>query len=213
MHVDHSGAVPPPTAPEQRADRRSALREGSGWDALVRLVPPPTQPRLSNEATWDALFAHLGTGLPTEYVTLAETYGRGIWRDSLDFVDPFRAGSGGLVGELDRLTELCQILREDDPAMALPALWPEPGGFLPFAVTMGVDTVGWWTVGAPDRWPLGVLNRELDRSYPPRHATLVDTLLAWCRGTYADQGFWDLHDDTDPPATDDELLDAAEFTP
>ncbi|MDI2125527.1 hypothetical protein [Yinghuangia seranimata] len=204
--------VPDLPARERHADRRAAFREGAGWDTLVRLVPPPEQPRLDDGVTWDSVFTRLGTRLPAEYVTLIERYGRGHWRETLNFVDPFRTDAGGLFWEIHRLTELCGILREDDPDAQLPSLWPAPGGFLPFAVTVGVDTVGWWTVGKPDAWPLGVLNRELDHEYPPLHATLVDTLLAWCRGTYDDQGFWTLHDD-DPPPTEDELFHAAEFTP
>lgn len=211
----------PPDAPERerREVRRTALHEGTGWDALRRLVPPPDKPVLGDgTASWASVFERLGARLPAEYVTLLEAYGSGTWCSVLEFEDPVRSGDDGIFHLIAFITENTAMAREEgDPDDFVPPVWPEPGGFLPFAITVGCDLVGWFTTDDdPDRWPLAVVPRELEDEQPGQSAGLLDTVLAWCRGDYADRAFWTQHDDDDRitvGAREEARLDKAEFTP
>lgn len=204
---------------ERRESRRTALREGVGWDALRRLVPPPARPALGDgAASWESAFERLGTRLPADYVALMETYGSGAWCSVLQFEDPVRSGADGMFDLIALLTENVTMAREEWGADDfVPSVWPEPGGILPFAITVGSDLVGWLTGEEdPDRWPLAVVPREMEDEQPPSPMGLVDTLLAWCRGSYTDRAFWaqSYGDDlVSVAAREEERLDRTEFTP
>ncbi|WP_018220958.1 hypothetical protein [Salinispora pacifica] len=44
-------------------------------------------------------------------------------------------------------------------------VWPEPGGFLPFANSIDSDELGWLTEGNPDEWPLIIFELWDDEDY------------------------------------------------
>ena len=73
------------------------------------------------------------------------------------------------------------MLRADYPEFHPLAIWPEPGGFLPFASTTYGDEIGWLTIGEPEGWPLLVNPRQSDPG-PPLEGSLVEILLSWVRG-------------------------------
>ncbi|MEV0482293.1 hypothetical protein AB0I69_17000 [Streptomyces sp. NPDC050508] len=78
------------------------------------------------------------------------------------------------------------------------AVWPELGGFLPFANSYDADHLGWLTAGPdPDAWPLIVWSRHADQE-PAPEGGLIDTLLAWQRGTLATEGLAALDEEDDP---------------
>lgn len=57
-------------------------------------------------------------------------------------------------------------LRDEFPEYHPLPIWPEPGGFLPFASSIDGDSIGWLTDGEPDRWPLIVEPRHHEQGPP-----------------------------------------------
>ncbi|MFF4342774.1 SMI1/KNR4 family protein [Kitasatospora sp. NPDC001540] len=187
--------LPPRLDPEQR---RFALETGTGLAALRVLVTPPERPYLGSGRTWASLAADLGTELPAEYRTLMELYGSGQWGGHLRFHTPLRKGGDDFLAHVRTTCEDYPIFREDFPEDYPLAVWPEPGGFLPFATGTYGDVLGWLTEGpAPDRWPLTVLPRHVDQG-PPLPGGLVDVLLAWLRRTLHAPGLPAFDQDDDP---------------
>ncbi|RSN51770.1 hypothetical protein DMH12_21225 [Streptomyces sp. WAC 04229] len=191
--------TPPAEVPPRLTDaqRRVALETGAGLDALRLLSPPPERPYLGG-GTWEGLFAELGTRLPGEYVRLMDLYGAGCWSEWLRFLTPLRTGERRFVTHVEEVLGAYRSARgrfpEDHPLTA----WPEPGGFLPFANSIDADHLGWLTEGDdPDAWPLVVWPRHAPQGAPLGHG-LVDTLVAWQRGTLVTHGLAGLDEEDDP---------------
>ncbi|MFC6567390.1 SMI1/KNR4 family protein [Actinoplanes utahensis] len=185
--------APPEPAPPTDPRRRAALTEGEGLAALTTLVPPPATPRLGDGA-WEDLFARLGTRLPDEYVTLMDRYGAGTWRDWLAFPSP---RGDAFDSHVEQTLDAYRELRAEFPEYNTLAVWPEPGGFLPFATSLDGDELGWLTEGDPDSWKLIVYPRH-DEQGPPLPGGLIETLLAWTRGRFDAPGLVALDEDDDP---------------
>ena len=189
---------PVPTPPRlTEAERRVALETGTGLDALRLLSPPPEQPYLG-DGTWEGLFAELGTRLPKEYVELMEVYGAGDWGTWLRFLTPLRTGERRFVTHVEETLDAYRMLKDNYPDGYPLAVWPEPGGFLPFANSYDADHLGWLTRGPdPDAWPLIVWPRHTDQG-PALEGGLINTLLVWQRGTPAVPGLAELDEEDDP---------------
>lgn len=196
--------TPPAPRPEPSAQRRAALTEGTGLEALSLLVPPPEVPYLGG-GTWDGLFEELGTRLPAEYVALMNRYGAGYWSSWLRFVTPLRTNGKGFVHHATQVLGWYRSGRAEFPQYYPLPVWPEPGGFLPFANSIDGDALGWLTEGEPDAWPLTVAPRHADQG-PPLPDNLTHTLLEWLRGRVATPGFPRLDELDDP-------LEFIEFVP
>ncbi|HZM82874.1 MAG TPA: SMI1/KNR4 family protein [Candidatus Limnocylindrales bacterium] len=180
-----SGAMPwtPPVVvphPVPEPVRRHALTHGSGLETLALLAPPPERPYLG-EGTWPRLFDELGTTLPADYMSFMEAYGVGLWSDWLGLYTPLRFEKNGLVFNAKQMLDGYRELRAQFPEYFPLAVWPEPGGFLPFASSVDGDDLGWLTVGQPDDWPLAVHPRHADQG-PPLPGGLLETMLDWLRG-------------------------------
>ncbi|MFD3513351.1 SMI1/KNR4 family protein [Streptomyces sp. NPDC058657] len=188
---------PPAPQPEPTPQQRAALTEGSGLAALTALVPPPTKPELG-EGSWERLYERLGTRLPTQYVELMQRYGGGCWAGWLRMDTPLSADRYGLAAHIDAACDGYRSLRDSFPESFALAVWPEPGGILPFGDSIDGDTLCWLTVGdSPDEWPLIVYPRH-DAQGPPLPLPLADTLLEWLRGRFADAGLPSLAGVKDP---------------
>ncbi|WP_327070247.1 SMI1/KNR4 family protein [Kitasatospora sp. NBC_01302] len=190
--------LPEPTTPRLTdAERRIALETGTGLGALRLLSPPPGNPYLGG-GTWAGLFDELSTTLPREYVTLMDLYGAGCWSNWLRFFTPLRTGERRYLQHIESTTDGYRQLKGSHPQWYPLATWPELGGFLPFANSIDGDQLGWLTEGDdPDNWPLIVWPRHADQG-PPLEQGLIDTLLAWQRGTFSTAGLAALDEDDDP---------------
>jgi len=128
---------------------------------------------------------------------LVDRYGAGEWRGWLTFFS-----RDELAERVELLTGIYRDLREQFPDFHPLAAWPEPGGFLPFALSVDGDQLAWLTVGDPDTWRVVVVPRD-DEPGRPWRGGLVDGLLSWCRG-FSPQGM----PNTDPLS---DLLELATF--
>ncbi|MGQ5264817.1 hypothetical protein ACTWLT_29100 [Micromonospora sp. ZYX-F-536] len=198
--TDAGSWSPPTPRPEvvPEALRRAALTQGTGLAALSLLVPPPEAPYLGG-GTWTDLFEELGTRLPDEYVSLIDRYGAGNWCKWLNFVTPLRTNGRGFAYHAAQVLDGYRELRAAFPEYHPLPVWPEPGGFLPFASSIDGDQLGWLTEGDPDQWPLIVSPRHADQG-PPLPNNLTDTLLEWVRGRFATEGLPGLDALDDPLA-------------
>lgn len=185
--------IPRLTDPE----RRIAMETGSGLSALRLLSPPPSAPFLG-EGTWAELFDELGTRLPSEYVTLMDLYGAGCWSNWLRLDAPLRLGEKGFLTHVRSTSDAYLSLQSGNPQWYPMTAWPAPGGFLPFGSSIDGDYLGWLTEGEdPDAWKLIVWPRHADQGPALDHG-LIDTLVAWQRGTFSAEGFAGLDEDDDP---------------
>jgi hypothetical protein len=189
---------PAPVVPRLTdAERAVALETGTGLAALRLLSPPPAVPYLG-DGDWDKLFDELGLRLPDEFVTLMAVYGAGCWSNWLRFLTPLRSGERRFVDHVRATTDPYREFRELYPHRYGLAVWPEPGGFLPFANSIDGDEIGWLTEGPdPNAWPLIVYPRHAQQG-PALPMGLIDTLVAWQRGTFAAAGFAAIDEDDDP---------------
>ncbi|GAA2838887.1 hypothetical protein GCM10010441_74130 [Kitasatospora paracochleata] len=211
LTVHHRGApeAGPWTAPPVRQlsteERETALRTGTGVDALGLLAPPPTVPYLGEDLTWERLFEQLGTRLPSDWLVLMRRYGAGCWGEWASFNPPLAEGERGLLGLVRWRTSTYREHRARFPDRHPLAVWPEPGGFLPFATTIDNDALGWLTAGDPDSWPVVVQPRHAEQG-PPLEGSSTEILLEWTRGRLDVEGLPGLDPDDDP-------FDFAEFEP
>ncbi|MFR9794587.1 SMI1/KNR4 family protein [Streptomyces sp. MS06] len=189
---------PEPTPPRLTdSERHIALQTGTGLDALRLLCPPPEDPYLG-DGTWAGLFDELGTTLPSEYVTFMDLYGAGCWNNWLRFHTPLRTGERRFLQHIESTAAGYRQLKGNRPQWYPLGIWPEPGGFLPFANSIDGDQLGWLTEGdSPDDWPLIVWPRHADQG-PPLPDPLIETLLAWSRGKFSTPGLAPLDEDDDP---------------
>ncbi|MGW7345008.1 SMI1/KNR4 family protein [Streptomyces sp. NPDC054854] len=189
---------PTPVTPRlTEAEHLVALETGTGLNALRLLSPPPERPCLGN-GSWEGLFAELGTRLPGEYVRLMDVYGAGIWSGWLRLHTPLRAGERRFLTHVEDVADAYRQLKDGNAGRYPLAIWPEPGGFLPFANSIDGDYLGWLTQGGdPDTWPLIVWPRHANQGRPLQGG-LIDTLLDWQRGTLVTHGLAALDEDDDP---------------
>ncbi|CAL9631420.1 hypothetical protein SUDANB105_06093 [Streptomyces sp. enrichment culture] len=192
--------TPPEPVPPRlgEAERRIALETGTGQAALRLLAPPPAEPYLG-DATWEQLFAELGTRLPREYVELLEVYGAGAFSEWLRLHTPLRTGERRFTTLAGEILDGYRRLRRSHPDDFPLPVWPEPGGFLPFGNSIDGDYLGWLTEGPdPDSWPLVFWPRHA-RQGPPLAGGLVETLLDWQRGNLVTPGLAHLDEEHDDP--------------
>lgn len=63
-----------------------SVRAVNALDALVGLCSPPTQP--PSQVDWTQVEAALGTALPTDYKHIVQTYGSGLFDDTIWLLAP-----------------------------------------------------------------------------------------------------------------------------
>ncbi|MFI8448500.1 hypothetical protein [Streptomyces erythrochromogenes] len=143
---DAEAWTPPAPVPPRltEAERRIALETGTGLDGLRLLSPPPERPYLG-DGSWEGLFAELGTRLPREYLRLMDGYDAGVWSGWLRFHTQLRTGERRFLTHVGDTTAAYRQLKDGHPDWYPLALWPEPGGFLPFANSIDGDDLGWLT--------------------------------------------------------------------
>ncbi|MFD3776199.1 hypothetical protein [Streptomyces sp. NPDC058612] len=124
----------------------------AAFDALVRLCPPPADPPPSVD--WTQAERALDTALPADYKQLVETYGAGIFDETIWLLAP-----GSAYDECDQhaqTAERDEILTDLWEFEAKPASLQEPGArVVPWAFEEGTGAFLYWLVRPgqhPDEW-------------------------------------------------------------
>ena len=125
---------------------------------LRALVPPPLKPVAApHPAQIRAAEIKLGLDLPADFVEIVSTYGDGCWQGFWYFLNPASPNpflnllaQAGVEGEHQALWAE-RSMRELDSTYPH-AIWPEPGGILPWALTDNGGRFFWRTRGPRDTW-------------------------------------------------------------
>ncbi|MFE1949310.1 SMI1/KNR4 family protein [Streptomyces sp. NPDC059524] len=162
-------------------------------DALVRLCPPPAEP--PPPVDWAQVESTLGTALPADYKKLVETYGDGVFDETIWLLVP-----GSTHDDCDlyaQAAEREEILAElwefeDKPD----GLLEEGARVLPWGSEEGTGAFLYWLVRPgqhPDDWT--VLYNEGRGPLWEGHAMgCLDTLLAVLTGTAETEHFGYLYE-------------------
>ena len=122
---------------------------------LLKVVPPPASPVAAYGGPWEPIEEQLGTYLPQDYKDFVRLYGLGDFMQILTVFVP-RAESPHI--RLVRQAHVARLNFADDDDFEY-AVWPEPGGILPCAVTDNGAQLAWVRCGAPANWNILVWGR------------------------------------------------------
>lgn len=135
--------------------------------ALEVVAPPPDGVEPLDDATWARFEGENGFRPPADYRALIDRYGAGgfgyeeLGRAWLNLLNPVRMGTT-LVDQSAVLRSVNAGLQRQYPATEPNwPMWPESGGFLPWAVTHDGDQAGWLTAGEPDQWTTAIYGRQM----------------------------------------------------
>jgi hypothetical protein len=162
---------------------------------LVARVPPPPEPSFG-KATWQQVFAELGTAMPADYVEFINTYGSCEFGYYLGIGDPRDYQPLSYHQAWCESGDEYREMREEFPEFHPLAAWPEAGGFLGWGTDIDGNWFGWLTEGEPDHWPIAVWGRQLEDGLIT-HVSMTEFLTGWLSSPPAYQGFPDLSDEDD----------------
>ena len=128
-------------------------------DGLVDILPRPETPlEVPTDSDWDRCRSEL-TVLPSDYRELLSLYGTGVIDDFLWIYNP--AAANEHVNLVSKARIVVAALGESAsrfPSKFTMKMFPETGGYLPFAGTDNGDSIFWVTHGSdPNRWPIAVM--------------------------------------------------------
>ncbi|MGW6449921.1 hypothetical protein [Lentzea sp. NPDC055074] len=115
------------------------------WRAVLGEVPGGPA-----SIDWRAVEAELGTALPTDYRVYADNYPALCVEGFLHVSHP--VGEWALREAAEAALVPLRGHREEFPEFVPYALFPEPGGLLPWGITDNGDDLFWSTEGDPDDW-------------------------------------------------------------
>lgn len=155
-------------------------------EALVKAVPPPAAPRLAFAGPWEPIEAELGVTLPQDYKDFVRLYGDGTFFEVMGIHLPVALSRHAQL--VPEVRAICDALRTQDD---LPyALWPEPGGLLPFGKTDYGDYLCWLTRGLPADWGVVVWGRGF-MTFEAFDCDLTDFLTGLATGEILPEEFPD----------------------
>ncbi|MER5357758.1 SMI1/KNR4 family protein [Streptomyces sp. NPDC002785] len=122
-------------------------------EQLTRIVPPPAEPR---PRTWPEIEARLGTALPEDFKDLVDTYGGGVFDETIWILEPdCPSRDYNLLAMKDERAEVLARLWEIGPEPRPEQLAAEGTGLLPFAYIEGTGAYLYWLTGKdgkPEEW-------------------------------------------------------------
>jgi hypothetical protein len=119
---------------------------------LGELVPPPDFPVRAN-GDWKRFVSTNGFWPPEDYRMMVREYGSGLFAGWLYLIEPFDPSHSFT----DLVAAEARTLRGNGQRAPM---WPDPGGFLPWAKTTTGDHVGWRTGGKPEAWKTVIWDRS-----------------------------------------------------
>jgi hypothetical protein len=154
-------------------------------ERLLMNIPPPSVCNVP-ACDWASVEEVIGSALPSDYQMFVETYGAGSINDFLWIFTP---------GSSNEYLDLFQAIRSDGNMLRgikakLPeefpiAVFPEPGGVLPFGATDNGDLLLWDTShGNPDMWSVVIVNPR-DNRYCAFPGSMIQFLEALISGEWS----------------------------
>ena len=182
---------------------RESPEAGTIVTRLVQRVSPPATP-VRAVGDWSAFAVRNGFEAPGDYRAVINRYGAGSFGEAFRLLEPFNPAET-LVAASDWDRQNLDGLRRRFPDQYPDwPMWPEPGGFLPWASTADGDLVGWRTKGAPEEWTTVFWGEVVVREYDMGAGAF---LLAVAAGSISAEALPDAQEMTpfrpgpaDPPA-------------
>jgi len=138
-------------------------------DDLGKLLQVPVEPLESGRgANWGSVTDNFGESLPVDYMQFIDRYGTGIVNDFLTVLNPFSANRNlNLLNQAFVQLSALRALKNEFPEQYSYPLFFEPGGVLPWGMSIDSDLFCWRTEGASGRWSVVVFPRHGDvEAYP-----------------------------------------------
>ena len=126
-------------------------------EQLLALVGRPFEPN-GTGSNWTDVEQRLSLAFPEEFKQLVQIFGIGPWANFLYVLSPFASGELLLERGALRALGVLHEIRRSCPEEVPYAIYPEPLGLFPWAITDNGDTLFWLTEGY--HWPTIV--------FPPR---------------------------------------------
>ncbi|MFE7244731.1 hypothetical protein [Streptomyces sp. NPDC057580] len=134
---------------------------------------------------WQMVFDGLRTGLPDDYITLAESYPRLEIGQFLFVTSPAPGGEAGFVEAKKEDLAGAEDMAQKGMLGGYPA-FPESGGLLLWGSSIDGDEFYWRTEGQPNEWTVVVAGRNDDWFH---YEGSLTGYLAWlCSGTAVPHG-------------------------
>lgn len=153
-------------------------------ETLIKAVPPPAVPFEAYSGLWESVEAELRTSLPQDYKDFARLYGSGYFLEFLGISIPRSQNPNVCLVRYVR--EVCATFSQDEE---LPyALWPEPGGIIPFGGTDNGDYLFWLPRDGPAEWGVVVWDRGM-QGFEAFDCDLTDFLAGLATGEIVPKEF------------------------
>lgn len=146
-----------------RIGRVTYSKTGKSLTYLYLVLPRPRSPvETGNDELWLQVAEKVGTHLPVDYVYFINSYGTGSINDFLTVLNPFSAHTYlNLIDQIPRILSGLRESREQFPEDYPYPLYFEPGGLLPWGLSIDGDIYCWLTKGnSPDLWDVVVVPRQ-----------------------------------------------------
>lgn len=133
-------------------------------DHLIQVLTPPQNPTEGGtNLDWARITNLFGKPLPSDYMSFIERYGSGQIGGWLSVLNPFSTNPNISLTEqfFILLASISQLKEEFPESCPFPLLF-EPGGLLPWGISIDGDIFCWQTKGASGRWSIVVLGRHSD---------------------------------------------------
>ncbi|MEE1806721.1 SMI1/KNR4 family protein [Streptomyces sp. BE133] len=156
-------------------------------ESLEAALPGLVAQRLEvpRRIAWQVLFDGLRTGLPDDYIALAEFYPRLEIGQFLCVTSPAPGSEAEFVEEAREDIAVAEGMAQKEMFGGYPA-FPESGGLLVWGASIDGDEFFWRTQGQPNEWTVVVAGRNDD--WFPYEGSL-SSYLAWlCSGTAEPHG-------------------------
>ena len=147
-------------------------------EELIRLVPPPAEPKnVPSAEEWVQYEAALGSAFPSDYKQIINTYGEGWFAGWLMLSLPKT-----IIDNMQPLGELLGMTmsRWESPY----SFYPRENGLLHCGTDDGNSFFTWKTLGPPDSWTLiNFPNRVYEDSEAILNYSWLELLVGWFSGT------------------------------
>ncbi|MFJ5640772.1 SMI1/KNR4 family protein [Streptomyces sp. NPDC093223] len=173
-------------------------------ERLFELIPPAA-PHRSRD--WAAVERRLGTPLPDDYKELVETYGGGVFDETIWLLDPECPDAN--YNLVDQATERAEIFADLWQTEARPAELQDPDAqVLPWAYVEGSGMYLYWLrqpEQKPDEWTV-ILNEGRGPEWEHHATQCASFVLAVLTGEAETEYFPDLPTDSHGFDANDEIL-------
>ncbi len=131
-------------------------------DELQELLPlPELTIEKGGEGDWGEITNYFGKSLPTDYMLFVDRYGSGEIGNWLTVFNPFSKNPNiNLTQQFPILLASIAMLKDEFPETCPYPLMFEPGGLLPWGISIDGDIFCWTTKGLSGKWDVVIMCRH-----------------------------------------------------